>query len=299
MSKNIDQIYIDNPITNNAATDLMYFGQSPYSPADNAAMTYANFLAQLNIPALPVVVSNGGSGDASFTAYSVICAGTTSTDPLQNVSGVGTAGQVLTSNGAAALPTWQTSSATPPAIVFDLNATYFFPKLTETGTSFNFSGASGKVYACYLGYVAVTTTFNQVYINLTHNAGSTTNTSVGLLSSPAAPNGSGQTLTLLAQQAITINGAGVGVLTNSTPLNVSVPAGTYLWAAYSYQSTGSISPTTFDDFGRGFGQIFVGDYLSSGTTTFACSVTTYTAPSGASSPYTLGASVAPYLAIST
>lgn len=54
------------------------------------------------------VVAGGGTGDTSFTAYSVICGGTTSTGNLQNVSGVGTTGQVLTSNGAAALPTWQT-----------------------------------------------------------------------------------------------------------------------------------------------------------------------------------------------
>lgn len=56
-------------------------------------------------------VGHGGTGDASFTAYSVICGGTTSTGNLQNVSGLGTSGQVLTSNGASALPTWQTSSA--------------------------------------------------------------------------------------------------------------------------------------------------------------------------------------------
>jgi hypothetical protein len=53
------------------------------------------------------VVAGGGTGDTSFTAYSVICGGTTSTAPLQNVSGVGTTGQVLTSNGAGVLPTWQ------------------------------------------------------------------------------------------------------------------------------------------------------------------------------------------------
>ena len=52
-------------------------------------------------------VTTGGTGDTSFTAYSVICGGTTSTAALQNVSGVGTSGQVLTSNGAAAFPTWQ------------------------------------------------------------------------------------------------------------------------------------------------------------------------------------------------
>lgn len=57
------------------------------------------------------VVAGGGTGDTSFTAYSVICAGTTSTGALQNVSGVGTSGQVLTSNGASALPTWQAGAS--------------------------------------------------------------------------------------------------------------------------------------------------------------------------------------------
>lgn len=55
----------------------------------------------------PVVVANGGSGRSSATSYSVICGGTTSTDPHQSVVSVGTANQILTSNGAAALPTFQ------------------------------------------------------------------------------------------------------------------------------------------------------------------------------------------------
>ena len=57
------------------------------------------------------VVAGGGTGDTSFTAYSVICGGTSSTGALQNVSGVGSSTQVLTSNGAAALPTWQSVTA--------------------------------------------------------------------------------------------------------------------------------------------------------------------------------------------
>lgn len=57
-----------------------------------------------------LIVANGGTGDTSFTAYSVITGGTTSTGALQNVSGVGTSGQLLTSNGAGALPTWQSTS---------------------------------------------------------------------------------------------------------------------------------------------------------------------------------------------
>lgn len=47
MSKNIDQVFIANPITVNTGTDLMYFGQAPYSSgANDAAMTFANFAAQ-------------------------------------------------------------------------------------------------------------------------------------------------------------------------------------------------------------------------------------------------------------
>jgi hypothetical protein len=54
------------------------------------------------------VVSGGGTGVTSNTAYSVLCGGTTSTNPIQSVASVGTSGQVLTSNGAGALPTFQT-----------------------------------------------------------------------------------------------------------------------------------------------------------------------------------------------
>jgi hypothetical protein len=52
-------------------------------------------------------VPYGGTGLTSTTAYSVICGGTTSTGALQSVSGTGTLGQVLTSNGPGTLPTWQ------------------------------------------------------------------------------------------------------------------------------------------------------------------------------------------------
>lgn len=55
------------------------------------------------------VVAGGGTGVTSFTAYSVVAGGTTTTGALQSVVSVGSSGQVLTSNGAAALPTWQTA----------------------------------------------------------------------------------------------------------------------------------------------------------------------------------------------
>lgn len=56
-------------------------------------------------------VANGGTGFATTTAYAVLCGGTTATNPFQPIAGVGTATQVLTSNGAGALPTFQDPAA--------------------------------------------------------------------------------------------------------------------------------------------------------------------------------------------
>jgi len=53
------------------------------------------------------VVAGGGTGVVSNTAYAVLCGGTTGTGAIQSVASVGSSGQVLTSNGAGALPTFQ------------------------------------------------------------------------------------------------------------------------------------------------------------------------------------------------
>lgn len=54
-------------------------------------------------------VPHGGTGVAAVVAFAVLCGGLTGVGPLQPVSGLGTAGFVLTSNGPGALPTWQAS----------------------------------------------------------------------------------------------------------------------------------------------------------------------------------------------
>ena len=56
---------------------------------------------------IDVPVADGGTGRSSHTAYAVLCGGTTSTAAQQSIAGVGTSGQVLTSNGAGALPTME------------------------------------------------------------------------------------------------------------------------------------------------------------------------------------------------
>jgi hypothetical protein len=58
-------------------------------------------------------VANGGTGATSQTSYAVLAGGTTSTGAYQSIASVGTSGQILTSNGASALPTFQTAAASP------------------------------------------------------------------------------------------------------------------------------------------------------------------------------------------
>lgn len=69
MSKNIHQVYIDNPITTNNAQDLMYFGQSPYGAGNDAAMLFSDFSAQF--PAPPAALWVAGSGTGSVEGLNV------------------------------------------------------------------------------------------------------------------------------------------------------------------------------------------------------------------------------------
>lgn len=78
----------------------------------------------------PITVAQGGTGVASTTAYAVLCGGTTSTGALQSIAGVGTSGQVLTSNGAGALPTFQAASGGK-----FVQATFASLNTVQTGTT--------------------------------------------------------------------------------------------------------------------------------------------------------------------
>ncbi len=86
----------------------MSLGGSPLTSLLNATSLTLGWTGQLSVP-------RGGTGNSTFTAYSVICAGTTATGAFQNVSGLGVAGEQLTSNGPGLLPTWQTGTAVTPS----------------------------------------------------------------------------------------------------------------------------------------------------------------------------------------
>jgi hypothetical protein len=84
---------------------------------------------------LPLTVPNGGTGRATgTTAYGTICAGTSATSAQQTVS-PGTSGQVLTSNGASSLPSYQALPGSTSALTWlgsvsaSASATVSFPNL--------------------------------------------------------------------------------------------------------------------------------------------------------------------------
>lgn len=77
----------------------------------------------LNTATVPVIVSYGGTGDASLTAYAVLCGGTTTTGVIQSIASVGTSEQVLLSNGAGALPSMQIKNSALAGTTTNDNAT--------------------------------------------------------------------------------------------------------------------------------------------------------------------------------
>ncbi len=92
-----------------------------------------------------VTVAQGGSGRASTTAYAVICGGTTSTAAEQSVSGLGSSGNVLTSNGAGALPTWQPASGT--GTVTSITLTQPSAGITITGSGVAITSTGTPTFA--------------------------------------------------------------------------------------------------------------------------------------------------------
>ncbi len=69
----------------------------------------------LNTGVTPLIVPYGGTSVASTVAYTPLVGGTTSTAALQSVASVGTAGQILTSQGAA-LPIFQSGFGISPIL---------------------------------------------------------------------------------------------------------------------------------------------------------------------------------------
>lgn len=136
----------------------------------------------------PLTVANGGTGRATATAYAVICGGTTATGAHQSIASVGTSGQVLTSNGAGALPTFQAAagggvtsaiatanqvsvSAATGAVTFSIPSTFIAPGSAAStttltaGTGFTITTGNATITNGNLLLPTTSATVGQVQIN--------------------------------------------------------------------------------------------------------------------------------------
>jgi len=162
-----------------------------------------------------VPVAKGGTGNATATAYAVQCGGTTSTGAHQSLASVGTTGQVLTSNGASALPTFQTPTAVTPAAVSDQanSSTGYFDLPVGTTAQRPGSPTSGN-----MRYNTSTTSFEG------YNG-----TAWGSIGGGASAGGAiyENTLTISANYTLTTstNGLSVGPITVASGATVTVPSG--------------------------------------------------------------------------
>lgn len=258
MSMNIEQIFIANPITTNASTDLMYFGQSPYGAGNDAAMTFANFNAQ--------IVASGTANDLAYyaTTGKALSALATANDGVLVTSaagvpsilaGPGVTGKVLSSNAAGA-PSWTT--ATFPGTV------------GAVGTILRSDGTN---------WIATTSTFADTYAVSTLLYAGTANTVTGLATTNSAAlvtNGSG----VPAWQAVSSGQILIGT-TAGAPTAAAINSGTGIIVA---NGSGSI---TISATGGGLAVATI-----AGTTQTAAVNTTYIALNSGQTTLTLPATYA-------
>lgn len=107
---------------------------------------------------IPVVVTSGGTGFiTATTAYAPIVAGTTPTGAFQVAStGLATAGFVLTSNGAAAVPSFQALPAGGVTSITGTTGGAQTGAITLAGgtTGLAFGGAAGTITTTFAGITA-------------------------------------------------------------------------------------------------------------------------------------------------
>lgn len=213
------------------------------------------------------VVAGGGTGDTSFTAYAVICGGTTSTNPLQSIAGVGTSGQLLTSNGAGALPTFQNAAASSISITGNTGGAL-------TGNSFTFSGGTTG-----LSFGGAGTTETLTFAGITANAGVV---SLGTDSTDNAINigtaaSAGRTITIgnatgTSSVAINCGTGGVTVGTSATAHTTTVGSTNSTSATTIQSGSGALNVTSTNGaltINSGTGALGISTDASATTVSFA------------------------------
>lgn len=190
-----------------------------------------------------IAVADGGTGVSTLTAYAPIFGGTTSTGAVQSGT-VGTSGQVLTSNGAGVLPTFQSpagggnvsNTGTPTAgqAAEWTNATTL-QGVAVTGTVSYVKSTSPTLVTPVLG-VATATSVNKVALTAPATGSTLTIADGKTLASS-------NTLTFTGTDGSTLN-VGAGGTLGSLALLSAAPAGTLTGATLASGVTAS-SLTSF------------------------------------------------------
>jgi len=234
-------------------------------------------------------VANGGTGVASATAYALLAGGTTTTGAFQSIASVGTSGQVLTSNGAGALPTFQTASGGVTTISFGSTgltpSTATSGAVTVAGTLAVANGGTGATTSTGSGAVVLATSPTLVTPVLgTPSSGTLTNCT-GL---PVAGGGTGRashtayavicggTTTTTAQQSIASVGTagqvltsnGAGALPTFQAAGGGFPSGTRMSFQQTSAPTGWTKDTTAA-INDSMLRLVTGSVTSGGTTAFS------------------------------
>lgn len=221
------------------------------------------------------VVAGGGTGNTSATAYAIQCGGTTSTGPFQSLASVGTAGQVLTSNGAGALPSFvnppvvggsivllstQTASNSASisftSLITSTYKNYFFmcrnvtPVTNNASLNLNWSTNNGTSYIS-TGYLSGCA-FGGYNVTFNGNVNSTTTAIINVSMPNTASAGCNSTLWLMNLQAGGYPSL-YGHWTQTTgPVGLSNSVYTTSTSVNAFQitcSTGNISTGTFSLYG--------------------------------------------------
>ncbi len=276
-AENINQVYTANPITSNASTDLMYFGQSPYGVGDDAAMTFSNFASQFGSPYVAaaltrtndtnVTLTLGGTPTTALLQATSLTLGWTGTLAYSRggfgaaitaaaggifYSGVssgaltaaGTSGQLLQSAGASA-PGWTTNtfpSTDAKGDILYASATNTIGGLTIGSTGNILTVAAGLPAWTTATYPATATgTGTLLRANGTNWIASTSTFADTYGASTILYSNGANTVTGLAtanNSVLATNGSGVPSLTTSLPTAVQV-------GVNSLNSGTSASSTTY------------------------------------------------------
>lgn len=160
----------DGTLTNEQALDALATGIMKNTTGTGVVSIAAEGTDYYGPGGTDVVVADGGSGRSSATAYAVICGGTTSTAAHQSIASVGTSGQILTSNGAGALPTFQDAASG------SLDWEYITEVTASASATVDFDNVFDGTYVVYriFGYaVAPATDAQDFWVRIGTGAGPT------------------------------------------------------------------------------------------------------------------------------